>query len=145
MGNPPPVKAEQHRYNIINLPDAKTADKTVLRSISGTATGLTPEEKITLFLRFFRGREDVYPKLWQNHKSGKKGYSPACANEWVRGVCEKPRVKCGDCRNQAFLLVSSDVILAQLQGRHVIGVYPMLALPGIPYSLILLTFPGLGR
>jgi len=91
-----------------------------------TTTTLTPEDKIVLFLRLFRGRDDVYPKLWQNQKSGKKGYSPACANEWVRGVCEKPRVRCGDCPNQAFLPVTADVILNHLQGRHVVGVYPML-------------------
>ena len=42
------------------------------------------------------------------------------------GVCEKPRVKCGECSNQAFIPVSTDVILGHLQGRHVIGVYPML-------------------
>jgi hypothetical protein len=64
---------------------------------------LTPAEKVALFLRLFRGRDDVYPKLWQNPKTGKKGYAPACANEWVRGVYEKPRVKCGECSNQAFL------------------------------------------
>ncbi len=34
---------------------------------------LTPEDKVALFLRLFRGREDVYPKLWQNQKTGKKG------------------------------------------------------------------------
>ncbi|GAG85978.1 unnamed protein product, partial [marine sediment metagenome] len=44
-----------------------------------TATNLTPDEKIALFLRLFQGRNDVYPKLWQNQKSGKKGYSPACS------------------------------------------------------------------
>ncbi|MFQ5644076.1 MAG: DEAD/DEAH box helicase family protein [Thiogranum sp.] len=91
-----------------------------------TATNLTPDEKIALFLRLFQGRNDVYPKLWQNRKTGKKGYSPACSNEWIRGVCEKPRVKCGECPNQAFLPVTSEVILDHLQGRHVIGVYPML-------------------
>jgi len=91
-----------------------------------TATNLTPDEKIALFLRLFQGRNDVYPKLWQNQKTGKKGYSPACSNEWIRGVCEKPRVKCGECPKQAFLPVTSEVILDHLQGRHVIGVYPML-------------------
>jgi hypothetical protein len=93
---------------------------------SSTAENLTPSEKVALFLRLFRGREDVYPKLWRNQKTGKKGYSPACANEWVRGVCEKPRVKCGECPHQAFLPVTADTILDHLQGRHVIGVYPML-------------------
>ncbi len=91
-----------------------------------TPTILTPDDKVALFLRLFRGRDDVYPKLWHNQKTGKTGYSPACANEWVRGVCDKPRVKCGECPNQAFLPVSADVILNHLQGRYVLGVYPML-------------------
>ena len=60
-------------------------------SVAASATAnLTRGDKVARFLRPFRGRDDVYPKLWQNHKTGKKGYSPACANEWVRGVCEKP-------------------------------------------------------
>jgi superfamily II DNA or RNA helicase len=91
-----------------------------------TTTVLTPDDKVALFLRLFRGRDDVFPKLWQNQKTGKKGYSPACANEWIRGVCEKPRVKCGECPNQGFLRVTADIILDHLQGRHVIGAYPML-------------------
>src|SRR3989442_14645018 len=51
----------------------------------------TPAEKVRLFRQLFRGREDVFPKLWLNPKTGKKGYAPACSNEWVRGICEKPR------------------------------------------------------
>ncbi len=85
-----------------------------------TAANLTPDEKIALFLRLFKGREDVYPKLWQNQKTGKKGYSPACSNEWVRGVCQKPRVKCGECPNQAFFPVTADTVLDHLQGRHAV-------------------------
>jgi len=84
------------------------------------------EKKITLFRNLFRGREDVYPKLWISTKTGKKGYSPACSNEWVRGVCEKPRMKCGDCPNRALLPLSEQVLLDHLQGRHTIGVYPLL-------------------
>ena len=43
----------------------------------------TPEEKIALFLSLFRCRESVFPRLWENSRSGKKGYSPVCLNEWV--------------------------------------------------------------
>lgn len=86
----------------------------------------TSKEKIGLFLDLFRGRTDVYPKRWVNTKKGTKGYSPACANEWVRGVCEKPRVKCGECPNQAFIPVTERTIHDHFRGRHVIGVYPML-------------------
>lgn len=86
----------------------------------------TPAEKVALFRALFRGRADVYPRLWINERSGRKGYAPACANEWVRGVCEKPRVACGECPKQAFLPVDDETILGHLQGRHVVGVYPML-------------------
>jgi hypothetical protein len=86
----------------------------------------TAEGKIRLFRQLFRGRDDVYPKLWVSTKTGRKGYSPACSNEWVRGVCEKPRVKCSDCPNQAFLQFNDQTVLDHLQGRHTIGIYPLL-------------------
>jgi superfamily II DNA or RNA helicase/very-short-patch-repair endonuclease len=91
-----------------------------------------PETKIALFRSLFRGREDVYPLRFESRRSGKTGYTPACGNEWLRGVCEKPRIKCGQCPNQRFLTVTDDVIRFHLEGRDdqgyefVIGVYPML-------------------
>jgi len=33
--------------------------------------------KVALFRSLFRGREDVFPKLWVNPKTAKKGYAPA--------------------------------------------------------------------
>ena len=84
------------------------------------------EEKISLFRSLFGGRDDVFPRFWRNRKAGKQGYSPACANEWVVGVCGKPKVKCGECPQQAFLEVTDQVILDHLQGRHVMGVFPLL-------------------
>ena len=49
--------------------------------------------KIKLFRRLFLGRADVFPLRWENSKTGRSGYSPACANEWRRGICDKPRSK----------------------------------------------------
>ena len=86
----------------------------------------TAGEKVALFRSLFRGRDDVFPKLWVNPRTDRKGYAPACSNEWVRGVCEKPRVKCSECPNQAFISLSDQVVLDHLQGRHVMGVYPLL-------------------
>ena len=86
----------------------------------------TSEEKIALFRALFRGRADVFPTRWRNRTKGTSGYSPACTNEWVRDLCEKPRVKCGDCPHQAFITVSDRVIRDHLQGRHTMGVYPLL-------------------
>ena len=86
----------------------------------------TAEGKIHLFRKLFRGRDDVYPKLWVSTKTGRKGYSPACNNEWIHSVCEKPRVKCSDCQNLAFLPLDDKIVLDHLQGRHTIGIYPLL-------------------
>ncbi len=82
--------------------------------VAGTPVPATPAEKVALFRSLFRGRHDIYPTLWVNAKSGRTGYAPACGNEWVRGVCEKPRVRCGECPNQAFLSVSDRVIQEKL-------------------------------
>ena len=95
-------------------------------ALTNRPTPSTSKEKIALFLDLFHGRTDVYPKRWVNTKKGTKGYSPACANEWVRGVCDKPRVKCGECPNQAFIPVTEKTIHDHFLGRPVIGVYPML-------------------
>ena len=82
--------------------------------------------KVALFRSLFAGREDVYPKRWENAGTGTAGYAPVCANEWQRGVCHKPRVSCGACPNQAFLPVTDEVVDGHLRGRHTIGVYPLL-------------------
>ena len=93
----------------------------------GIVTNLSGErEKIALFRSLFLGREDVFPKRWQNARTGKAGYAPACGNEWVSGICGKPKVKCGECPNQDFLRITDEVIDGHLRGRQTIGVYPML-------------------
>ncbi len=98
--------------------------------VSGASS--TPE-KLALFRSLFRGREDVFPKRWENAKSGKSGYSPVCANDWTPPLCAKPQVKCGQCPNQAFTPMSDEIMRAHLVGHRVgssadftAGVYPLL-------------------
>jgi len=87
---------------------------------------LSTGDKVTLFRRLFRGRTDVYPLRWESKTSGRSGYAPACANEWRAGVCEKPRIKCSECPNRAFLPLSDAVIYGHLAGEYTVGVYPLL-------------------
>ena len=89
--------------------------------------------KVALFRSLFRGREDVLPRRWENSKTSKAGYAPMCRNEWVRGVCGKPQVKCGECPNQAFVAVGDHTLRSHLAGKvtgnsadFTVGVYPML-------------------
>ena len=86
----------------------------------------TPSEKIRLFRSFFRGRTDVFPTRFVSRKTGKAGYAPACRNKFVPGLCELPKIKCGECANQAFFQFDDAAILGHLTGRHVMGVYPLL-------------------
>ncbi|MBI1878363.1 MAG: DEAD/DEAH box helicase family protein [Chloroflexi bacterium] len=101
-----------------------------------SVTNQSPQEaKIALFRSLFRGREDVYPKRFESLKTGKQGYAPVCRNEWVSGICEKPKIRCEDCRHRAFLPVTDNVVRNHLLGMDsqdrsgrdfTIGVYPML-------------------
>lgn len=89
------------------------------------SSSLDTDAKLALFRRLFRGRTDVFPMRWES-KAGKTGYSPACANEWRPGVCEKPRIKCGDCSYRQLLPLTDQVLYKHLAGEIVIGVYPLL-------------------
>lgn len=103
---------------------------------SPTVTNQSSEEyKIALFLSLFKGREDVYPRRFESAKTGKSGYSPACANEWAPGLCHKPRIKCTECKNQAFLPANEFMIRNHLLGQDpseptgkdfTAGIYPLL-------------------
>lgn len=90
------------------------------------------QAKIALFRSLFRRRDDVYPRRFESRRTGKSGYAPSCANEWIRESCEKPRVKCADCSHRRLLAVTDDVIRWHLSGRDdagqpfVAGVYPIL-------------------
>jgi len=90
------------------------------------STNLSTDGKVALFRRLFRGRVDVFPVRWESKTSGKSGYAPACGNEWRPGICEKPRIKCGDCGHRLMLPVSDDVIFGHLAGKHTVGIYPLL-------------------
>ncbi|HEY1130754.1 MAG TPA: DNA primase small subunit domain-containing protein [Roseateles sp.] len=92
---------------------------------AAVVTPFTTDEKVALFRRLFRGRTDVYPVRWES-KAGKTGYSPACANEWRAGVCEKPRIKCADCGHRLLVPLTDQTIYDHLAGRHTVGVYPLL-------------------
>ncbi len=103
--------------------------------MAGTGATITfrssAEAKIALFRSLFRGRDDVYPRRFESRKTGESGYAPACANEWVTGLCEKPRIKCAECPNRRFLPVTDGVIRWHLSGQDddgrdfVMGAYPM--------------------
>ena len=94
-------------------------------------TQSSAQEKIDFFLSIFKGRENLYAKRYFNSKKGKGGYTPACRNEWVPGLCNKKVHKCPDCPNREFLPLTAETVRAHLIGkdalcRDVVAIYPML-------------------
>ena len=121
------AERELHRLEAeLKALDAPALDLSHERPAEGRAVPTTSAEKVALFRSLFRGREDIYSVMWTNHRKKKTGYALACGNEWVRDVCKKPRVRCGDCPNQEFLPVTDRVIRDHLRGIHVAGVHPLL-------------------
>jgi superfamily II DNA or RNA helicase len=118
---------------LAEVPPARTSQ---MAGVVARPTALSNAEKVALFRSLFRGRDDVFPRRWENAKTGKAGYAPACHNEWVRGICEKPRIKCSNCPNQAFVPVAEEVVRSHLHGWDVAnpgkaepftaGVYPLM-------------------
>ena len=109
------------------------AENTISGSVPAPVNSRSPAaEKIALFRSLFRGRDDVYSKRFESRRTGRTGYQPVCGNEWVPGICEKPRIRCADCSHRRLLPVTDEVIRWHLSGRDpagapfVMGLYPML-------------------
>jgi superfamily II DNA or RNA helicase len=84
-------------------------------------------EKIKLYLALFKGRADVYAKRWENKKKSTSGYTPVCLNEWMVGVCGKPKILCSGCAHKSYAALNEAVIENHLRGNIIVGVYPMLS------------------
>ena len=93
------------------------------------------EAKIDLFRSLFRGRDDVYARRFESRRTGKTGYQPVCRNEWVSGICKKPKGRCDDCTARDFPPITDEVVTNHLLGvdphdiskrDFTMGVYPML-------------------
>jgi hypothetical protein len=127
------LKNETLQYESVFQPEAICN-----ASYSGINKFSTPEEKIALFRSLFRGRDDLYAKRFESRKTGNSGYQPACKNEWIQELCEKPRIACGVCAHRSFEPVTDEVVRNHLAGSmpvkngwnaatpFVMGIYPLL-------------------
>lgn len=83
----------------------------------------TAEERIALFERLFVARKDVYPRFWQNEKTGKKGYAPACESVWEQGHRMKATELFARYGSLKFYPLDRRVLEAHLRGRETVGTY----------------------
>ncbi|GHT63189.1 helicase [Bacteroidia bacterium] len=136
------LRTENKRLRgVLGLPTEKTSQKQVIivakkentipKIVSTTNKYSSPDEKIKLFMSLFRGRTDVYAKRCYSKNFNSSYYIPACKNEWTRGLCDRSRVKCKNCKNRELLPLKESVINAHLRnkdenGNGIVGIYPLL-------------------
>lgn len=85
------------------------------------------EDKIKIFMDYFKGREDSYPYLSiDKNNPTNKYYIPACNNEWKNGICNKTMKKsCKTCEYRDNKPLTYDVYENHLRGS-IIGIYPLM-------------------
>ena len=71
-----------------------------------------------LFPSLVRGRDDVFPRRWENAKTGKAGYAPACHNEWFAASARNRR-PCSNARTWHSRRVADEVVRSHQHGRDV--------------------------
>lgn len=129
FGLPQKSPISQEVISVSDILEQKNIEKTFSPSINKYSS---PEEKIELFQSLFRGRTDIYAKRCYSKKHDSSYYIPACKNEWIKGVCDRARVKCKDCSNRDLLPLTKEVINSHLRnsdeyGAGIVGIYPLLS------------------
>lgn len=113
------TELEQEKQQLIALKEELQKSKPRLPFSDSSSS----EQKIALFRNLFRGRTDIFANRWQNQQ-GRSGYSVACNNEWVQGICNKPRIKCLDCNHRQFSELNDQVIYRHLAGQQQASLRP---------------------
>lgn len=87
------------------------------------------EDDANHFLSMFWGRLDVYARGYYSKNNHQLQYAPVCANGGTQ-VCPHTyhqKQKCSECAYRVYRKVTLPVIRNHLEGRDLIGIYPLFA------------------
>ena len=86
---------------------------------------LTTEEKIKIYLSYFKGRNDVYAEKYI--KDGKKAYTKVCGNRFNRNLCDMSKYKhCINCPNENRKDFGADEVYNHFIGKKAYAIYPII-------------------
>lgn len=91
---------------------------------------LDRNQKIAVFMDYFKPRLDVYEKRYFSNKQNKFGWTLVCFNEFKDG-CRKGRITnaCRNCPIKSLAPLTKEVIIDHFKGTNKnlgIGIYPLL-------------------
>lgn len=89
---------------------------------------MSKEEKLSVFLDYFAGRQDVIAERYISKTDGKKRYSLGCLNKFNRlAGCDIERTHCKDCPLFVPKPYDEKAVLGHINDeRKMIGIYPIL-------------------
>ncbi len=87
-----------------------------------TITSLSTNDKISVFMHYFKGRSDCYALRWE--KEGKNGYAPAYTNG-AKYLTKDQRKEIPF--SKLYEPLTDDIIETHLRGNSTVGLYPMLS------------------
>ena len=83
------------------------------------------ETNVAFFFTLFRGREDAFAKRWETKDNS--GYAPAYDIDWNQYTFHKASGgTLKDYPHKSYSRLTETAIIAHLEGRDVIGIYPLL-------------------
>lgn len=91
---------------------------------------LDSNQKVAIFMDYFKPRMDVYEKRYFSNKQNKFGWAIACLNEFQNG-CNKGKIinACKNCPIKKLAPLTKEVIFDHFKGKNKnlgIGAYPLL-------------------
>lgn len=89
---------------------------------------LNKQQRLKIFMDYFRGRNDVYALKYYSKKNKRYEYSFVCQNKFKKGICSIGKGKCSsDCIYFQPTPLTDDTFLKHLLKENcVIGMYPLL-------------------
>ncbi len=98
--------------------------KQKLSELNCQSIALSVQDKINIFADYFKGRNDVYPHLYE--KNNKINYTPTCSNFWKDFCNIRLGKTCKDCKYRKNNPLTLDVIKNHMYNNKTIGIYPLL-------------------
>lgn len=129
--------------------EAQAAERQTTGAQGLVTSKSSAKDKLSFFRSLFVGRGDMYAHGYRK-RSGGIGYTPACANEWVAGICPKrasPHARCAGCPQRSFIPLSNQTLVKHFNGdrrdlKDVVGLYVVQA--DCTVSLLVADFDGAG-
>ncbi len=114
--------------NNINIPENNDEEIVIITKESVKEipidSNLSTEDKINLYLDYFKGRPDVFATTYISN-NGTSGLSTYCKNRFTRLCNLKQHPRCKNCLAKSYRGINKKDILSHFKGDQTYAIYPL--------------------